>query len=81
VQFSGQVAPRATQQWFTFRWPAHWHVLWTVMPTSPHGGAPQIRFRTRVERASDYYATYWISVVNVTDRPVDIEGRFAVLGW
>jgi len=81
VQFSGQVAPRATQQWFTFRWPAHWHVLWTVMPTSPHAGAPQIRFRTRVERASDYYATYWISVVNLTDRPVDIEGRFAVLGW
>jgi hypothetical protein len=52
-----------------------------VIPTSPHAGAPQIRFRTRVERASDYYATYWISVVNLTDRPVDIEGRFAVLGW
>jgi hypothetical protein len=81
VQFRGQVAPRATQQWFTFRWPAHWHVLWTVMPTSPHPGAPQIRFRTRAERATDYYATYWISVVNLTDRPVDIEGRFAVLGW
>jgi hypothetical protein len=81
VQFRGQVAPRATQQWFTFHWPAHWHVLWTVMPTSPHGGAPQIRFRTRVERATDDYATYWISVVNLTDRPVDIEGRFAVLGW
>jgi Subtilase family len=81
VQFRGQVASRATQQWFTFRWPAHWHVLWTVMPTSPQAGAPQIRFRTRVERATDYYATYWISVVNLTDRPVDIEGRFAVLGW
>jgi Subtilase family len=81
VQFRGQVAPRATQQWFTFRWPAHWHVLWTVMPTSPRVGAPQIRFRTRVERATDYYATYWISVTNLTDLPVDIEGRFAVLGW
>ncbi len=81
VQFRGQVAPRATQRWFTFRWPAHWHVVWTVMPTSAQVGAPQIRFRTRVERATDYYATYWISVVNLTDRPVDIEGRFAVLGW
>lgn len=81
VQFRGQVAPRATQQWFTFRWPAHWHVLWTVVPTSPRPGSPQIRFRTRVERASDYYATYWISVTNLTDQPVDIEGRFAVLGW
>jgi hypothetical protein len=81
VQFRGQVAARATQRWFTFRWPAHWHVLWTVMPTSPHSGAPQIRYRTRVERATDYYATYWIEVVNLTDRAVDIEGRFAVLGW
>ena len=81
VQFRGQVGPRATKQWFTFRWPAHWHVLWTVIPTSPQVGAPQIRFRTRVERATDYYATYWISAVNLTDRPVDVEGRFAVLGW
>lgn len=81
VQFRGQVAARATQRWFTFRWPAHWHVLWTGMPTSPHPGSPQIRYRTRVERASDYHATYWIEIVNLTDRPVDIEGRFAVLGW
>lgn len=81
VQFRGQVPDRATRQWFTFRWPAHWHVLWTVMPTSPRAGAPQIDFRTRVERADDYYATYWISVTNSTDQPVDIEGRFAVLGW
>jgi hypothetical protein len=81
VQFRGRLAPRATQQWFTFGWPAHWHVLWTVMPTSPQTGAPQIRFRTRVERASDVHATYWIAAVNLTDRPVEIEGRFAVLGW
>ena len=81
VQFRGQVGARATQQWFTFNWPAHWHVLWTVVPTSPQPGAPEISFRTRVERASDYYATYWISVVNLTGRPVDIEARFAVLGW
>lgn len=81
VQFRGQVPARATQRWFTFRWPAHWHVLWTVMPTSPHPGTPQIRYRTRVERATDYYATYWIEIVNLTDRPVDVEGRFAVLGW
>lgn len=81
VQFRGRVGARATVRWFTFRWPAHWHVLWTVVPTSPQPGAPQIRFRTQVERASDEYATYWISVVNLTDRPVDIEGRFAVLGW
>jgi hypothetical protein len=81
VQFRGQIPARATQRWFTFRWPAHWHVLWTVMPTSPRPGAPQLRYRTRVERATDYYATYWIEIVNLVDTPVDFEGRFTVLGW
>jgi len=81
VQFRGQVPAASTARWFTFQWPAHWHVLWTVMPTSPDPGHPQIRYRTRVERATDYYATYWIEVVNLTGKPVDIEARFAVLGW
>jgi Subtilase family len=81
VQFRGQIPAHGTQNWFTFRWPAHWHVLWTVMPTSPRPGGPQLRYRTRVERATDYYATYWIEIVNLVDTPVDFEGRFAVLGW
>ncbi|MEV4512299.1 S8 family peptidase [Dactylosporangium sp. NPDC049525] len=81
VQFRGQIPARGTQRWFTFNWPAHWHVLWTVMPTSPRPGGPQLRFRTMVERANDRYATYWIEIVNLVDTPVDFEGRFAVLGW
>lgn len=81
VQFTGQVAPNATTCWFTFNWPAHWHVLWTVIPTTPAPGAPQIRWRTRVERASDAFATYWICITNLTNNPVSIEGRYAVLGW
>jgi hypothetical protein len=81
VQFTGRLPAHATGRWFTFQWPAHWHVLWTVMPTSPRPGAPQVRYRTRVERATDYYATYWIEIVNLTDTPVSFEGRFAVLGW
>jgi hypothetical protein len=51
------------------------------MPTSPKPGAPQLRWRVRVERATDYYATYWIDVTNVTGAPVDFEARYAVLGW
>ena len=81
MQFRGQIPPNATQRWFTFRWPSHWHVLWTVMPTSPRPGGPQLRYRTRVERATDDYATYWIEINNLVDTPVDFEGRFAVLGW
>ena len=81
VQFRGTVSPNQTTCWFTFNWPAHWHVLWTVVPTSPAPGAPQVSWRVKVERATDRYATYWICVTNLTGQPVAIEGRFAVLGW
>ncbi|MGW0807372.1 S8 family serine peptidase [Nonomuraea sp. NPDC002799] len=81
TQFTGTLGPGQTACWFTFNWPAHWHVLWTVVPTTPQPGAPQIRWRTRVERASDTYATYWICVSNLTQNQVGIEGRYAVLGW
>ena len=81
VQFKGTVAAKSTACWFTFNWPAHWHVLWTVMPTTPVPGAPQIRWKTKVERASDGFATYWICITNLTNAPVGIEGRYAVVGW
>ncbi|MGE0308251.1 MAG: S8 family serine peptidase, partial [Acidimicrobiia bacterium] len=81
VQFRGSVAARQTKCWFTFRWPAHWHVVWTVVPTTPVSGAPQISWRVRVERASDTYATYWICITNLTGAAVEIEARYAVLGW
>ncbi|MEN8650747.1 S8 family peptidase [Streptomyces sp. 21So2-11] len=81
VQFRGTLAGNRTGRWFTFNWPAHWHVLWTVVPTSPRTGAPQIRWRVRVERANDTYATYWIDVTNLVGDSVAFEARFAVLGW
>jgi subtilase family protein len=81
VQFAGTVPASQTACWFTFNWPAHWHVLWTVMPTTPRPGGPQVRWRVRVERASDQFATYWICITNLTNQAVNIEGRYAVLGW
>lgn len=80
VQFRGQLAAHATRCWFTFNWPAHWHVVWTVVPTSPRPGAPQIGFQVKHERASDGFVTYWICITNLTPVAVDIEGRYAVLG-
>lgn len=35
----------------------------------------------QIERASDAYVTYWISITNLTAVPVNIEARYAVLGW
>jgi subtilase family protein len=81
VQFTGVVPANATQRWFTFNWPAHWHVAWTVVPTSPRPGGPQISWTVQVERASDQYITYWISITNLTPEQVNIEARYAVLGW
>jgi hypothetical protein len=81
VQFQGTVPAGQTNCWFTHSWPAHWHVVWTVVPTTPRPGAPQITWKVRTERASDANATYWICITNTTGESVDIEGRYAVLGW
>ena len=81
VQFTGTVPANATQRWFTFNWPAHWHVVWTVVPVTPRLGGPQISHSVQVERATDQFITYWISVTNHTPEPVNIEARYAVLGW
>ena len=81
VQFTGLLNANQTRRWFTFGWPAHWHMNWIVMPTSPRPGAPQISWDVQVERASDTHVTYWISVTNHTNEPVNIEARYAVIGW
>lgn len=79
VQFTGSLGARQTRRWFTFRWPASWHVVWTVVPTTPRSGAPQIDWTVDVERASSEYITYWISIRNLTDQAVNIEARYAQL--
>jgi hypothetical protein len=79
VQFTGTIAANATQRWFTFNWPASWHVVWYVVPTSPRSGAPQIEWSVAVERASDTAITYWVTIRNLTSSPVNIEARYAVL--
>ncbi|MCX7792046.1 MAG: S8 family serine peptidase [Chloroflexaceae bacterium] len=81
VQFTGVVPANQTGRWFTHSWSAHWHVIWTVVPTSVTPGGPQIRWRVQVERASDRHITYWIDITNLTNVPVNIEARYAVLGW
>ena len=81
VQFHGTIAAGRTQRWFTFNWPAHWHVLWTVVPTSVTPGGAQVRWNVMVERASDAFITYWIDITNISNASVGIEARYGVLGW
>lgn len=79
VQWTGTLGPRASGRWYTFNWPAAWHVVWYMMPTSPRRGAPQLDWDVAVERADPGRVTYWITVKNLTTQPVTFEGRYAVL--
>ena len=78
VQWNGTLAANQTMRWFTFNWPATWHVIWTVMPTTI-GTAAQLTWSVQVERASAEFATYWITVQNLTAATVNFEGRFEIL--
>jgi hypothetical protein len=78
VQFQGQLPGSSTVRWFTFNWPACWHVYWTVVPITPRPGAPQITWTVEIERATSGTVTYWIVVTNLTSNETDIEGRFAI---
>jgi len=78
VQWNGSLGANQTARWFTFNWPATWHVIWTVMPTTT-GTEAQLTWSVEVERASAEFATYWITVQNLTSATVDFEGRFAIL--
>lgn len=79
VQFTGQLGPGASNRWFTWGWPAAWHIIWYIVPTTPAPGAPQVDWDVAVERADANAATYWITVKNLTAQPVTFEGRYAVL--
>ncbi len=79
VQFTGTVAVGQTRRWCTFNWPAAWHVVWNVVSTSPQPGAPQVDWDVEVERANANFITYWISIRNVSQNPVNVEARYAVL--
>jgi hypothetical protein len=78
TQFTGTVAANTAHRWFTFGWPAGWEVIWTVVPTTPAPGAPQLQWDVGVERASATDITYWITITNLTAAPIDIEARYVV---
>lgn len=82
VQFRATVAANATNSWFTHSWPAHWYVIWSVVPTSPiQNSAAQVGWKIRVTRQTDTLLKYFIDVTNFTSSPVEFEARYNVLGW
>lgn len=79
VQFFGTLGPGATGHWYTWGWPAPWHIIWTVMPITPCPGGPQLSWIVQVERANASQCTYWITVRNLTSDPVRFECRYDIL--
>ncbi len=78
VQWTGVVPANQTVTWFTFNWPEYYFVIWEVVPLTPGNGA-QVTWQTKVERPSGAYITYWISVTNLTNQNVQIQGRYCIV--
>jgi hypothetical protein len=79
VQINDTLGPNEAIQYFTWGWDPSLDVIWTVVPTSPIPGNPEIQWSVSVERASDTAITYWITVQNLISQAVQIEGRYAIL--
>jgi hypothetical protein len=80
VQFTGTVAANASHRWFTYNWPAWQQVFWTMMPTTVDTAHPQLTWSVAVQRAAGAFITYWITITNATNAPVNFEARYEVLG-
>ena len=78
VQFTGTLNANQTQRWFTFNWPASWHVARYMTPTT-NQTVPEVNWSVATQRADANYVTYWITVSNLTATAVTFEGRYAIL--
>ena len=79
IQFSGTVGAGATKRWFTYNWRPERHVIWTVVPTAPNAGAPQLEWNVAVQRASPTALTYWITILNLSAAEITVEARYAIV--
>jgi len=79
TQWLGTIPGNATQHWFTWGWPASWHVVWNIVPLTPCVGSPQLSWSVQIERAGASQATHWITVRNESNDIVRFAGRYDVL--
>jgi hypothetical protein len=78
VQWTDTMPPNATIDYFTWGWPASWDVVWTPTSDTVDGGGPQMTWNVQVGR-SPYFITYHIVIANLTNAPLSVEGRYAIL--
>src|SRR5437773_11241503 len=81
VQFTGTVPAHQTRRWFTFRWPAHWHVVWTVVPTPTKVAAQKTWSSGGVGGEEAYYMKYWTITNMISEEEGSIERHDVLGGW
>ena len=80
TQWTDTMPPHAVIDYYTWGWPACWDVVWTPMSDTPTDGGPQMTWNVQVERSPyPYFLTYHIVITNLTNAPLSVEGRYAVL--
>ena len=79
VQFTGNLGANASNTWFTHSWPANWHVVWYMMPTTPRPGGPVLNWEVKVERFNATHCTYFLMVRNLVNAPITFEARYSIL--
>ncbi len=82
MQFRGSIGANASRTWSTHSWPTHWYVNWSLMPTSPVGdNGRQLSLDVSVTRQGENKAKYYLTVKNHSNKTVNFDARYAVLGW
>lgn len=80
VHRTGRLAGNESARCGCGRFPITWHMIWTVMPTTPRLGSAQVSWDVQVEKVDTEYVTYWLSIRNLTADPVEFEARYCILG-
>jgi photosystem II stability/assembly factor-like uncharacterized protein len=81
TQFEGILNPNETRRWFSHSWPSTWHMVWSVMPKTIGSATPQIKWQVSVEKADAQHVTYWLTLTNLTNKSLTIEGRYAIMSY
>jgi hypothetical protein len=79
IQFTDSLNPNQSIRFSTHSWNPSLHVIWYVQPVTVKNGAPEIEWEVSVERAAIDKVTYYITVRNLTNSKITVEGRYTIL--
>jgi hypothetical protein len=80
VQFTYNLSPYESVQFFTSGWPSGSYIDWTVMNDTNNSGGPDVSLSSIGTQGQGSTVTYWLTVENLTGSYQAIEGRYCFLG-